>query len=183
MAAGILLALGISLQDAIQALAGSDAPPGRMELVKSGRGKPTVIVDFAHSPDSLGKALEAVRDHSNGQIWCVFGCGGERDRGKRGSMGAIASSLADHAIVTDDNPRSEDPQQIIADIIAGMDSNDGIQIVRDRGKAIDIAIRSAGTDDVVLIAGKGHESVQLIGDQKRAFSDSAAARSALGGME
>jgi len=98
-------------------------------------------------------------------------------------MGAIASSLADHAIVTDDNPRSEDPQQIIADIIAGMDSNDGIQIVRDREKAIDLAIRSAGTDDVVLIAGKGHESVQLIGDQKHAFSDSAVARSTLGGME
>ncbi len=183
MATGILLALGISLQDAIQALAGSDAPPGRMELIKSGGGKPTVVVDFAHTPDALGKALEAVRDHSRGQIWCVFGCGGDRDRGKRESMGVIASSLADHAIVTDDNPRSEDPQQIIADIIAGMDSNDGIQIVRDREKAIDLAIRSAGTDDVVLIAGKGHESVQLIGDQKYAFSDSAVARSTLGGTE
>ena len=183
MATGILLALGISLQDAIQALAGSDAPPGRMELIKSGGGKPTVVVDFAHTPDALGKALEAVRDHSRGQIWCVFGCGGDRDRGKRESMGVIASSLADHAIVTDDNPRSEDPQQIIADIIAGMDSDDGIQIVRDREKAIDLAIRSAGTDDVVLIAGKGHESVQLIGDQKYAFSDSAVARSTLGGTE
>jgi UDP-N-acetylmuramoyl-L-alanyl-D-glutamate--2,6-diaminopimelate ligase len=183
MATGILLAFGISLQDAIHAVAGSDAPPGRMELIRSGRGQPTVVVDFAHTPDALEKALEAVRDHTRGQVWCVFGCGGDRDRGKRGSMGAIASSLADHAIITDDNPRNEDPQQIIADIMAGVDSNDGIQIVRDREKAIDIAIRSAGTDDVVLIAGKGHEASQLIGDQKRAFSDSAVARSTLGGAE
>jgi len=181
MATGVLLALGISLQDAIDALGDSDTPPGRMERIHSGAGQPTVVVDFAHTPDALGKALEAVRDHSSGQVWCVFGCGGDRDRGKRGSMGAVAASLADHAIVTDDNPRNEDPQQIIADIVAGIDRNEGVQIERDRKKAIDIAIRSAGTDDVVLIAGKGHESVQLIGDRKHAFSDSAAARGTLGG--
>jgi len=181
MATGILLALGISLRDAIQALVDSKTPPGRMERIESVAGQPTVVIDFAHTPDALGKALEAVRDHSSGQVWCVFGCGGDRDRGKRRSMGAIASSLADHAIVTDDNPRNEDPQQIIADIVAGIPSNRGTQIVRDRKEAIDIAIQSAGTDDVVLIAGKGHESVQLIGNRKRAFSDSAMARSTLGG--
>jgi UDP-N-acetylmuramoyl-L-alanyl-D-glutamate--2,6-diaminopimelate ligase len=98
-------------------------------------------------------------------------------------MGAVASSLADHAIVTDDNPRSEDPQQIIADILAGFSNHDDIQIVRDREKAIDIAIRSASTDDVVLIAGKGHESLQLAGDQQRAFSDADVARNSLGGTE
>lgn len=183
MATGILLALGISLQDAIQALARSAAPPGRMERIQSQGVQPTVVVDFAHTPDALGKALEAVRNHSGGQVWCVFGCGGDRDRGKRRSMGAVASALADHAIVTDDNPRSEDPQQIIADIVAGFSNHDDIQIVRDRKKAIDIAIRSASTNDVVLIAGKGHESLQLTGDQQRAFSDSAVARSFLGGAE
>jgi UDP-N-acetylmuramoyl-L-alanyl-D-glutamate--2,6-diaminopimelate ligase len=181
MATGILLALGISLRDAIQALANSNTPPGRMERIQSGDGQPTVVVDFAHTPDALGKALEAVRDHSSGQVWCVFGCGGDRDRGKRGSMGAIASSLADFSIVTDDNPRNEDPQQIIADIVAGIDHKEGIQIVPDRKKAIDLAIQSAATNDVVLIAGKGHESVQLVGGHQHCFSDSQAARSSLGG--
>jgi UDP-N-acetylmuramoyl-L-alanyl-D-glutamate--2,6-diaminopimelate ligase len=171
------------MHDAIHALAECAAPPGRMERIQSGEDQPTVVVDFAHTPDALGKALEAVRDHSCGQIWCVFGCGGDRDRGKRGSMGAVAASLADYSVVTDDNPRSEDPQQIIADILAGMGSDAGIQVVRDRKKAIDVAIRSAGTDDVVLIAGKGHELTQLAGGRKRAFSDSAVARSALGGTE
>ena len=183
MATGVLLALGISMHDAIHALAECAAPPGRMERIQSGEDQPTVVVDFAHTPDALGKALEAVRDHSCGQIWCVFGCGGDRDRGKRGSMGAVAASLADYSVVTDDNPRSEDPQQIIADILAGMGSDAGIQVVRDQKKAIDVAIRSAGTDDVVLIAGKGHELTQLAGGRKRAFSDSAVARSALGGTE
>lgn len=181
MATGILLALGITLEDAIRALAVCNSPPGRMERIPSGQDQPTVVVDFAHTPDALGKALDAVRDHSRGEIWCVFGCGGDRDRGKRSSMGAIVSSRADHAVVTDDNPRDEDPQRIIADIIAGADSTARMQVVRDRQRAIDVAIRSAGADDVVLIAGKGHESMQLVGGCERDFSDSAAARLALGG--
>lgn len=183
MATGILLALGISLRDAVQALAKSDSPPGRMERIPSRGDQPTVVVDFAHTPDALGKALEAVRDHARGRVWCVFGCGGDRDRGKRSSMGSVASSLADYSVVTDDNPRNEDPQQIIADIMVGMDNDAGVQVVRDRQRAIDVAIQSAATDDVVLIAGKGHESVQLVGGRERAFSDSAVAREALGGAE
>ncbi len=181
MAAGILLALEISLQDAIHALSRCGAPPGRMERILCGQDRPTVVVDFAHTPDALGKVLHAIRDHSRGQVWCVFGCGGNRDRGKRGAMGAIASALADHAVLTDDNPRDEDPQQIVADIISGMQNDEDVKVIHDRRQAIDVAIRSACADDVVLIAGKGHESVQIAGGRERDFSDSAVARQVLGG--
>jgi UDP-N-acetylmuramoyl-L-alanyl-D-glutamate--2,6-diaminopimelate ligase len=108
----------------------------------------------------------------------VFGCGGDRDRGKRGEMGAVATDLADHVIVTDDNPRSEDPQSIVDDILAGVSKQ--AEVIRDRGDAIRHAIRAAGANDAVLIAGKGHESVQVVGRESRDFSDARAARDALG---
>ena len=180
MAAGILLALGFSLESAIEALRHGQAPPGRMELIGAGATKPQVVVDFAHTPDALSKALTAVRDHCSGQVWCGFGCGGERDAGKRGPMGAIATSLADQSIITDDNPRHEDPVAIIDDIIAGVGDSGIVEVVQDRAAAIDFAIRSAQPDDVVLIAGKGHETVQIVGDRTVKFSDTAFARIALG---
>ena len=180
MATGMLLALEVSLEDAVQALGCCAAPPGRMQLIRSGASAPTVVVDFAHTPDALSKVLETVRDHCSGKVWCVFGCGGNRDKGKRPSMGAIAAELADRSIITDDNPRDEDPGAIIAEIVAGAGSGDRVEIVRDRRAAIKFAIDSARSDDVVLIAGKGHEAEQIIGMQALAFSDAEVARSALG---
>ncbi|MDP6673405.1 MAG: UDP-N-acetylmuramoyl-L-alanyl-D-glutamate--2,6-diaminopimelate ligase [Gammaproteobacteria bacterium] len=183
MAVGILLANGVAFPAAIAALKEAVAPPGRMELVRSGTISPTVVVDFAHTPDALGKALETARQHTSGKVWCVFGCGGNRDQGKRGSMGAVAAKLADRMIITDDNPRDEDPQQIAAQIIAGVKSAEHCEIVHDRETAIETAISSAAAEDVVLVAGKGHELVQLIGNVAEPFSDVAVARTALGGME
>jgi len=178
VAAGILLAHGFELGRAVEALGKCVAPPGRMELIREGDAQPAVVVDFAHTPDALSKALQAVREHTSGEIWCVFGCGGDRDRGKRGEMGAVATDLADHVIVTDDNPRSEDPVSIVDDILAGVSKQ--AEVIRDRGDAIRHAIRAAGANDAVLIAGKGHESLQVVGNESRDFSDARAARDALG---
>ncbi len=180
MAVGILLANGVTFAAAISALKDAVAPPGRLELIRGHDAGPTVVVDFAHSPDALGKALETVRRHTAGNVWCVFGCGGNRDRGKRHSMGAIAATLADRLIVTDDNPRDEDPQEIAAQIRAGAVSNAHCEIVHDRETAITTAIDDAAPGDVVLIAGKGHESMQWVGDRAIPFSDIAVARAALG---
>jgi len=179
VAAGILLASGWSLGPVAEALGSAGAPPGRMERVPGAAGQPAVLVDFAHTPDALGKALAAVREHCAGEVWCVFGCGGDRDRGKRAPMGAAAVAGADRVIVTDDNPRTEDPQQIIADILAGAPTLDRLQVVPDRAAAIARAIRLARPGDAVLIAGKGHEAVQVTGHVQREFSDVAVARAAL----
>ena len=166
-----LLSLGVSLGDAANALAECKPAPGRMEIVKTGaRNKPTVVVDYAHTPDALSKALSAAREHCEGALWCVFGCGGDRDAGKRPVMGAIAESLADHIIVTDDNPRSEDPQAITRDIIRGFQSH-AARVIHDRGAAIAAALQEAQAMDLVLIAGKGHEDYQIYGDTRRSFSD------------
>jgi len=178
VATGVLLAHGFALEAAVGSLRDCVAPPGRMQLIRGGESRPTVIVDYAHTPDALGKALEAVREHTAGQVWCVFGCGGDRDRGKRAQMGAVAAESADHTVVTDDNPRDEDPRAIVADILSGAAGRP--EVIHDRGDAISHAIRAAGANDAVLIAGKGHESVQLIGREARRFSDARAARAALG---
>ena len=179
VAAGILVAQGWSLSQAVAALGTCSAPPGRMERIPVAAGQPTVLVDFAHTPDALRKALTAVREHCAGQVWCVFGCGGNRDRGKRALMGEAAVSGADRVIVTDDNPRTEDPQQIIADILLGVGSLDRLQVVPERAAAIERAIRLASAGDAVLIAGKGHETVQITGATRRPFSDVEVARLAL----
>ncbi|MEO7385601.1 MAG: cyanophycin synthetase, partial [Gammaproteobacteria bacterium] len=179
VAAGILLASGWPLNRVATALGGCTAPPGRMERVPGSTGGPAVLVDFAHTPDALRKALAAVREHCAGEVWCVFGCGGDRDRGKRAPMGEVAVAGADRVIVTDDNPRDEDPQQIIADILAGVPSLDRLQVVPDRAAAIARAIRLARSGDAVLIAGKGHETVQVTGATRRPFSDVAVAAAAL----
>lgn len=179
VAAGVLAAGGFELEAIGDALAGAGAPPGRMQLVGAAAGVPRVVVDFAHTPDALRRVLESLRADTPGRLWCVFGCGGERDAGKRAAMGAIARELADQVIVTDDNPRTEDPDRIVAAILEGSGRGPPVEVIRDREEAISQAIRRATDGDLVLIAGKGHESVQIVGREARPFSDQEAARRAL----
>jgi UDP-N-acetylmuramoyl-L-alanyl-D-glutamate--2,6-diaminopimelate ligase len=143
-------------------------------------GKPMVVVDYAHTPDALSHVLQALREHTEGELWCVFGCGGERDREKRPKMGRIAEALADKVVVTDDNPRREDPYNIIEDILGGIENPDAIYLNRDRAQAISRAIERSMEGDVVLVAGKGHESEQQIGDERFPFSDREKVASLLG---
>lgn len=164
-----LLALGVELRDAAARLARAHAPAGRAERFGGARGLPLVVVDYAHTPDALEKILLALREHTRGKLWCVFGCGGDRDRGKRPVMGEIAERLADGVLLTDDNPRHESGDAIIADIAGGMHA--APRIIRDRRVAIATAIEGAQADDIVLIAGKGHEDYQQVGDERRPYSD------------
>ncbi|MBV9343498.1 MAG: UDP-N-acetylmuramoyl-L-alanyl-D-glutamate--2,6-diaminopimelate ligase [Gammaproteobacteria bacterium] len=169
----VLLAWDIPLDSAVRALAKSRAASGRMEMF-GGRGRtPLAIVDYAHTPDALANALRAARLHCRGALRLVFGCGGDRDPGKRPLMGRIAAELADDVIVTDDNPRSEDPAGIVAQILAGMGARTPHVVEHDRALAIRLALERSGADDVVLIAGKGHEAYQLIGSERREFRDQA----------
>jgi UDP-N-acetylmuramoyl-L-alanyl-D-glutamate--2,6-diaminopimelate ligase len=175
-----LLSLGASLTEAARVLAECIPQPGRMEVVEpASSNQPMAVVDYAHTPDALVKALGALREHCEGTLWCVFGCGGDRDPGKRPIMGAVADELADRVIVTDDNPRSEDPQVITRDIIGGIKSR-AARVIHDRSEAIGTALREAGPKDVVLIAGKGHEDYQIYGDTRRSFSDRREAQRYLG---
>ena len=151
---------------------------GRMQRL-GGDGRPLVVVDYAHTPDALEQALASLRGHTAGRLWCVFGCGGERDAGKRPQMAAIAERLADVVIVTDDNPRGEDGDAIVADIVAGFARPQAVQVQRDRAAAIAQAVAGAGVDDVVLIAGKGHEPYQEIAGVRHPFDDVQVARAAL----
>jgi len=167
----VLLVSEVPLADALCELAQRRAVAGRMQTL-GGNGQPSVVVDYAHTPDALEKVLHALREVTltgGGKLICVFGCGGDRDRGKRPMMGTIAAKLADTAIVTSDNPRSENPAEIIAAIIAGMGNN--YRIMEDRAKAIALAINTAQAADTVLIAGKGHENYQEIQGVKYPFSD------------
>jgi len=172
IAYGVLRALGITADAARRALANSKAPPGRMEAMVIDSGA-LAIVDYAHTPDALAKALAAARAHCAGRLHLVFGCGGDRDVGKRPMMGEVAARLADRLIVTDDNPRTEDPAKIVADIQRGIAANHDVLTEHDRAVAIRKALRAARDGDVVLIAGKGHEDYQIVGSEKRAFSDQA----------
>jgi UDP-N-acetylmuramoyl-L-alanyl-D-glutamate--2,6-diaminopimelate ligase len=178
--AACLLALGVPAGAAAAALGACAAPPGRMEVVASTREpRPLAVIDYAHSPDALAKALRALREHCRGALWCVFGCGGDRDPGKRPMMGRVADELADEIIVTDDNPRSENPQSICAAILRGISSHVA-RVIHDRGEAIAAALTQALPVDVVLIAGKGHEDYQIYGDVRRRFSDREAAARCFG---
>jgi UDP-N-acetylmuramoyl-L-alanyl-D-glutamate--2,6-diaminopimelate ligase len=179
---GLLLTRGQPLDASCQALVAVTAPPGRMQKVPVAADV-AVYVDYAHTPDALGAALAALRPHARSAIWCVFGCGGDRDAGKRPEMGRIAAEHADRVIVTSDNPRSEPPEKIIADIVAGIADRGHVDAIEDRAAAIAAAIDRAAAGDTVLIAGKGHEEYQLIGGQRRAFSDFAVAARALGSRE
>jgi UDP-N-acetylmuramoyl-L-alanyl-D-glutamate--2,6-diaminopimelate ligase len=172
-----LLALDTPLALAVERLRQLQPVAGRMQAFIN-EGQPGVIVDYAHTPAGLAAALDAVRQHAVGRVWCVFGCGGDRDRGKRAEMGAVADLKADELVLTDDNPRTEDPQQIINDILVGIDGHEPF-LVRDRAAAIRLAIEHAEPTDMVLVAGKGHENYQLVGDQRLAFDDAAVVRHAL----
>ncbi len=172
---GVLACADVRLDDAVAAISKLEPVPGRMQTIKKD-GYPLVVIDYAHTPDALQKALEALRDLLNpgAQLHCVFGCGGDRDAGKRPLMGEIATRLADHCIITSDNPRSENPRAIIDAIAAG--AHGSHQVEPDRTAAIHAAIEDAATDDIVLIAGKGHENFQEIAGERLPFSDFAVVR-------
>jgi UDP-N-acetylmuramoyl-L-alanyl-D-glutamate--2,6-diaminopimelate ligase len=179
-AVGCALHLGVDLDNIVAAVAKFPGVPGRMEQVKvSDTQQISAIVDYAHTPDSLENLLKAARPFISGQMICVFGCGGDRDRTKRPLMGKIAADLADQVIVTSDNPRTENPEAILADVVAGIPGDRPIQVIADRAEAIAKAIREAQPGDGVLIAGKGHEDYQIIGTEKIHFDDREQARAAL----
>ena len=170
-----LLALGYPLQILIRTASQLRGVCGRMEMITAA-GKPTVMVDYAHTPDALEKALAAARIHCTGELWCIFGCGGDRDSGKRPMMAKVAERFADRIIITDDNPRTEAPAKIVADITAGFEQLQNVQIIHAREAAIRTAIQCAAENDVILIAGKGHEDYQIVGKEKHHFSDQKTAK-------
>lgn len=198
---GICQAIGISDDEANRLLCDATGAPGRVERVSLGkygrRNEPLVLVDYAHTPDALEKVLRALGDLPHNRLLCVFGCGGDRDRGKRPLMGQIGTSLSDIAIITSDNPRTELPKDIIQDIIEGLPSDEttplrseewlenggpegsGYVVIEDRARAIDLAVRAGGPEDIILIAGKGHEPYQIIGKEKKYFDDRLEARRTL----
>jgi UDP-N-acetylmuramoyl-L-alanyl-D-glutamate--2,6-diaminopimelate ligase len=167
---GALLGLNYGLDEILRVLPQLQGPVGRMQRF-GGQQQPLVVVDYAHTPDALEKVLEALRPHVTGRLLCLFGCGGDRDRGKRPLMAAVAERLADAVLVTDDNPRTEDPAQILADIRAGFAKPEAVVFVHGRGDAIARLIASAKVGDVVVLAGKGHEDYQEIAGTRHAFSD------------
>jgi UDP-N-acetylmuramoyl-L-alanyl-D-glutamate--2,6-diaminopimelate ligase len=181
-ALGALLAADVPFDAALAALAECQAPPGRLQTFTA-PGRPLVVVDYAHTPDALENVLVTLRaytqGHAGAKLVCVFGCGGDRDRGKRPLMGELAERAADVVVLTDDNPRTEDPDAIVAEIRAGMREPARAIVERDRTRATHRAIALAGGDDVVLIAGKGHEDYQIIGTERRYYSDQAVVQSIL----
>ena len=172
-AVGVLQQQALPLPALLEALTSFRGVPGRMEkvLAPEGVAAPAVLVDYAHTPDGLASALGACRPFTNGRLICVFGCGGDRDRSKRPQMGAIAARLADRVVVTSDNPRTEDPQRILEDVLAGIPAGTPLQVQADRASAIATAIAEAAPTDLVLIAGKGHEDYQILGTTKIHFDD------------
>ncbi len=174
-----LRTLGIGAEDAASGLAAASGAPGRLERVRDPRGELLVLVDYAHSDDALANVLPTVRELARGRVWVVFGCGGDRDRGKRPKMAAVAEALADRVVVTSDNPRSEDPRAIVDEIVAGLRRPGAAVVEVDRAAAIRRALAEAAPGDVVLIAGKGHETWQEIAGQKHPFDDREVARRAL----
>jgi UDP-N-acetylmuramoyl-L-alanyl-D-glutamate--2,6-diaminopimelate ligase len=173
---GSLLANQVALPAALQAVSGLVPVAGRMQMFGGG-DLPLVVVDYAHTPDALEKALHTLRMQTRGKLTCVFGCGGDRDSGKRSEMGRIADELADLVLMTNDNPRSENPYAIIAAIAEGMRREAAVET--DRAKAIALAVSQAGKGDVVLVAGKGHEDYQEIQGIRYPFSDAEWVQSAL----
>ena len=175
---GVCLGLGGNLEDCEHA-SKIKAVKGRMELFRK-EGYPVVIVDYAHTPDALENLLSSLRPYCHGRLHLMFGCGGDRDGGKRSEMAKVAEAMADHVIVTDDNPRTEDPAEIVADIMKGFESVKEVEVIHGREKAIQQLISNARTDDFVVLAGKGHECYQEINQEKIAFSDLAVARKVMG---
>lgn len=177
---GALLGLGHSLEQALSVIAKLQGPIGRMQVL-GGQERPVVVVDYAHTPDALEQVLSSLRAHvvPGGRLLCLFGCGGERDVGKRILMAEVVERLADGAVVTDDNPRSEDPAAIRAEILSGFSTSAAVTEVAERGAAIAQLIAQAGAHDVVVLAGKGHEDYQEINQQRNHFSDIEQAEQAL----
>lgn len=178
-AAGTLALLGMPWTRVMHQIETMHAVPGRMRCLGGERNQPVVVVDYAHTPDALAQALTALRSHLHGRLVCVFGCGGDRDRGKRPMMAGVAESLADRIVLTSDNPRNEQPGDIIQDMLGGLDRPQAAWVVEDRGAAIRRAIRESSEGDIVLVAGKGHEAWQESRGQRVPFSDEAAVRAAL----
>ncbi|MCP8689582.1 UDP-N-acetylmuramoyl-L-alanyl-D-glutamate--2,6-diaminopimelate ligase [Marinobacterium sedimentorum] len=178
LSAAVLQLAGLNSEQLQRGLNGLTPVCGRMECFGGG-ALPLVVIDYAHTPDALEKALQALAEHVGGQLWCLFGCGGDRDTGKRAQMGSIAARLADRVVITSDNPRSEDPARIIDMIQEGIDSARGCEVEPDRARAIQQTLARAGAGDIVLIAGKGHEDYQEINGQRRPFSDQLIAQQAL----
>jgi len=184
----VLLTGGVPLRRAVAALAALKPLPGRLQRLGGG-AQPLVFVDYAHTPDALKNALTTLRElltdesritNHESRLICVFGCGGDRDRGKRPQMGRVAARLADRVVVTSDNPRSEEPGHIIGDIVAGVRGGaGGVEIEPDRRAAILRAVAGARRGDIVLVAGKGHEAYQEVRGARHSFSDAAVAREAL----
>ncbi len=182
-AVGVLLQQDLPPQPLLEAISSFRGVPGRMERVllrgAETEALPTVLVDYAHTPDGLENALRAARPFAEGKLICVFGCGGDRDRGKRPQMAAISARLADRSVITSDNPRTEDPQQILDDVVAGVPVGSELLVNGDRATAIATAVAEASVGDLVLIAGKGHEDYQILGTEKIHFDDREEAEKAL----
>jgi len=175
-----LLEKGVPLAAACEALSRSATVPGRIEGFRGPKARALVVVDYAHTPQALAQVLQAVRAHTAGTLWCVFGCGGDRDRGKRPLMAAAAAQYADRVIVTDDNPRNEDPAAIVREIQAGFPAGFAAPVIHAREQAIEAAVRQAAAGDTVVVAGKGHEDYQIYGATRRSFSDRAFAAALVG---
>ena len=179
MAFGAMLSLDFSLDSLMKSASQLVPICGRMEVF-SAIQKPTVIVDYAHTPDALEKALIAVKHHCAGRVWVMFGCGGDRDRGKRPLMAEIAEKLADVVIVTNDNPRTEDEMMIIHDIVQGLNQPEKAHVITNRFEAMKYAVSHAAIEDIILVAGKGHEDYQIVGKTKHHYSDRETASVLLG---
>jgi UDP-N-acetylmuramoyl-L-alanyl-D-glutamate--2,6-diaminopimelate ligase len=162
---------GLPFEAALKRIAVTRTVPGRMERFDMGAGRPLAVVDFAHTAAALEAVLRSLRAHCSGKLWCVFGAGGDRDRGKRPLMGAVAERHADAIVLTDDNPRTEDAEKIIRDICSGLKKPADVHVEHNRAHAISWALQHAGEHDIVLIAGKGHETVQIVGNRAVPFSD------------
>ena len=179
---GALLAMDYPLDEILKAVPRLNGPIGRMQRLGGGKA-PLVVVDYAHTPDALEKVLDALRPHVAGRLLCLFGCGGDRDRGKRPLMAGVVERLADGVLVTDDNPRSETPEQIFSDIQAGFAAPQNVRFVHGRGQAIAALVAEANVDDIVVLAGKGHEDYQEINGVRQPFSDLQEAGRALAAWE
>jgi UDP-N-acetylmuramoyl-L-alanyl-D-glutamate--2,6-diaminopimelate ligase len=170
LALATLLALGFDKKALLSCADKLQPVIGRMELFQT-PGKAKLVVDYAHTPDALEKVLSALRVHCDGKLWVICGCGGDRDTGKRPMMAAIAEQLADRVILSDDNPRSEDPTLIVKDMLKGMQKPESAIVEHDRFNAVRLAVESAGERDIILLAGKGHEDYQVLRDKTVHYSD------------
>lgn len=176
-AIGVGVALNIPLATIKKGLEKQKSIPGRLQTLPL-KNNALAVIDYAHTPDALEKAMTTVRKIAKGRIMLVFGCGGDRDKGKRPQMGRVAQKTADVTIVTDDNPRTENAEQIITDILAGMDKDESVKVINDRREAITFAVKNSRANDVIVVAGKGHETYQLIGKIKHTFDEIAIIREA-----